>query len=298
MIHKIVLFSLFTLSFFTAASIPSQSFAQYDGDTMKVRIKENSTSLFRRDSYTIEFFNNPSVSTKKFTMRLVSYGEVSGCAHLSSAKVDTKTINGTVKINAKDSEIRVNKKAPRYTPYDCEVKHLKSFLDVELDRNELIDNKIKHISLESKKYGEFNTMDVDINRQRIELSNQAGDSTFLTTFWFFPRNSVILHTPSAKIGLNTQDLIREFGEKHGMISMEDRYKGFELPYHASHYVFFSDANRAFFGDKVTEVGQNVKVGEVTAQRTVYTAQGPVEEDYTLDVYASLPGDAQMTRKKR
>ncbi len=222
MTHKIVLFSIFALSLLAASFIPSQSYAQYDGDTMKVQIKENSTNLFRRDKYSIEFFNNPSVSTKKFTMRLASYGEVSGCAHMSKARVEQEKINDTIKINAKDSEIRINKKAPRYTPYDCEVKKLESFLDVELDRNELIENNIKHIALESKKYGEFNTMDVDVNRQRIELSNKHQYGTFITTFWFFPRNSVILHTPSAKSDHNTTDLLRKFGEDNGMISMEDR----------------------------------------------------------------------------
>ncbi|MGH1403064.1 MAG: hypothetical protein ACRBDL_02365 [Alphaproteobacteria bacterium] len=274
------------------ASTPT--YAQYDGDTMKVQVKENSTSLFRRDFYTIEFLNTPTVSPSKFIMRLASYGKVSGCATITKPRVETEQINDRMKVEVRDSEIKVKKRSPRYTNYDCKNKQLESYFDIELDRDELIENGTKKISLESHKYGEFATSEVDITRDRIILKTKSEAGEHIVTFWFFPFNTVILHAPSAKLGQDVQDLIRDFAEAQDLTPLERRFKDFELPYNATHYAFFTDPTRVIH-KQLNEVGENIKVGHITTYRTVYTANGPVEEPHNIDVYATLPGHPEVRK---
>ncbi len=274
------------------SSVPA--YAQYDGDTMKVQVKENSTNLFRRDFYTIEFLNTPTVSTSKFIMRLASYGTVSGCGTMTKARVDTEQINDRLDIEVRDAEVKVKKRSPRYTNYDCENKQLEAYFDIELDRDELIENGVKKIALESIRYGEFTTSEIDVTHDRIVLKNKNEGGEYIITFWFFPFNTLILHTPNAKQGQDVQDLIRDFAKKNDLTPLERRFKEFELPYNAMHYAFFTDPKRTFH-KQLNEVGENINIGHVTTYRTVYTANGPVEEPYNLDVYATLPGHPEVRK---
>ncbi len=270
------------------AVIPSTAQAGYDGNTQTVIIMEDSTSLFPRSFYTIEIFNNPQISESDFTLRLASYGEVSGCASMSESYIETKEMLGTIKLTVSDPEIMLDDMEPRYSLHDCEIKNNRSIIDVELNRDELIKKKIKHIKLKSASYGDFLTSDIEVSKEKFVLSVKSPISTFMKTFWFFPKNAIILHVPNAKLGQDVQALIKEFGEAQGLIHMEDKFKGFELPYNANSYAFFTDPSGEII-DKLSSIGENITIGNIAPTRTVYDANGAKEEPYDLAIYATLPG---------
>ncbi len=279
------LLSFLLITILTTLSPPAQ--AGYEGDTHTVNMIEDSFSLFPRHFYTLELFNNPKISETKFTLRFASYGTVSGCNSMYESFLETKEVFGTIKLTVYDSEISLNDD-PRYSNYDCEVKHNRSFFDVELDRDDLIKNGTKHIKLKSKSYGNFATFDVNVNKQKVTLSIKNKDSTFMQTLWFFPENTVILHAPEAKLGQDVQALIKEFGTSLGLIQMEDNYKGFELPYNANSYSFFIDPKKKITS-KLIKIGENIEVGSIEPTRTIYDASGAKQEAYNIKIYATLPG---------
>ena len=251
---------------------------------MDIEIEEDWIHIFPRTYYAIEFFNNPQISESHFTMRLSSYGEVSGCADMTDSTVEAKRVNDTIKLKVTDSEIELDDEKPRYSNYDCEIKRNRSFFDVQLNRDQLIKKKVKKIALTSEKYGEFMTAEVNINKHKIEISP---DKKTMITFWFFPKNTVVLHTPNAKLDRNTQNDIRAFGIARGLVPIENIIDKFELPHNANHYVLFTDPVRHIVG-QITSPGENITVGHITTKRTVHTADGPREDPYDLEVYATLP----------
>ncbi len=285
------------LFFAVFITIQSPALAQYDGDTETVEIMENSFSLFPRHFYTMELFNNPQISESKFTLRLAAQGEISGCNSMYESYIETKKVGDTLKISVSDSEIMLDDDEPRYSNYDCEIKNNRSFFDLELDRDELMKNGTKKIAIESDSYGKFKPFDIDVNKQRITLSVNNKKSTFMTTYWFFPKNTVILHASKAKLGQNVQALIKEFGESKGLIHMEDHYKDFELPYNANSYAFFIDPTGKIVS-KLFYIGENITVGTISPTRTIYDANGAKEDPYELEISATLPGKKVMDKKDK
>ncbi len=283
MLRKSFYRSFLTLLFLSVFVTPLAANAQ----THIVRVKENSTSLFPRNVYTVQFFNNPNVSESKFTLRLASYGEVAGCASMTEPELETQMVSGRLKLKVTDSEVILNDEDPRYSPYDCETKNNRSFFDVELDRDELISKKIKKVKLKSEEYGDFIEADIDINEDRIEFITKSSAGSHMVTFWFFPDNAVVLTAPQAKSNQDVKALIRDFGIAQGLTPMENRLEGFELPYTAKNYVMFTDQNNAVINQLET-VDARVQLGDITPLRTVHSINGQSEEPYALPVFASVP----------
>lgn len=284
--------SLLTLSAFAPTSafaedIKAYQVSTYDGATATVEITDNPISLIPRDGYEVDMYNNPNISETDFTLRLSSPTSVSGCTHMTKSELEEERINDKIKLKIKDSEIALDDDL-RYATNDCDIKHNRSFFEVKLNRDKLIKNGVKKIALESKRYGEFTTSEIDVNEHRIELSVKSAHRHSLVTFWFFPKNAVILHTSHAKLGMDVKEQIREFGIERGLVPLDEEMQGFELPHTALNYVFFKDPKRVYVRH-LNEVGENIDAGMITSSRTVYTASGPTDEPYKLNLMATLPG---------
>ncbi len=281
----------FLISFFLLTAVfifSSTAQAGYNGDTLNLKVEEEEKEilkLFPRNFYTIDFFNNPSSSESDFTMRLGAYGEITGCAHMTKSDVEMSQVHDYIKLKVTDAEIELNDEKPRYTNYDCESSVNKSYIDIKLNRDDLIKNKIKKIKLSSEEYGEFLTSEITVTKEKIELTP---NSSFMVTFWFFPKNSVILHTPHAKLDSDVQGLIRDFGVSQGLIPMEDALEKFKLPYNVHNSVFFTNPSGHIIRN-LHAISENVEIGTITTTRTIYDKNGAKEEPYSLKVQATLPG---------
>ncbi len=289
MTKKPFFIALLSISFLALAfSSPANS--GYNGDTMEVNILQKSFSLFPRHYYTVEIMNNPQESESKFTMRLASYGEVSGCATMTPPYVQKEQTNDTIKLNVLDPQLRVNTYAPRYSPYDCDININRSFMDIEFDRDDLINRGIKHIALRSELYGEFFTSDLEINEQKIDLKTKTAVGEHLVTFWFFPQNTVILHTPTSKRGVDVTGLLREYGVSNGLVPIEETFEKFFWPDNNQYnYAFFTDPSGELA--EQTQISGEIMIpfGTITPARTVYDATGAKQEPYDVTVYVSVPG---------
>lgn len=281
------------LGIFTSITSDTQA-APNDGTTKTVNIDMDSKSLFRRDFYTLELLHAPHQSESEFTVRLASYGDVAGCAEMSSASVETETVLDTIKIDVRNSEPRIDRRQPRYTNYDCETKILKSYFDIEMDRDELIEKGIEKVKLTNERYGDFTTSEIDVSKEKIDWWIKSEIGEYLHTLWFFPKNTVILHAPAAKQGQDVQPLIRDFGMARGLTPIEDKYKDYELPHDALHYAYFTDPT-GYIVNQLDEIGDNVAVGEIVPTRTVHGPNGAREEPYPITVHATLPGRKEMEK---
>ena len=285
--HKSLSSFIFLFAIFTISYSPKISYANFNDEALKITIPDYLGSLLPRNLYFIEIFNEPNVSETHFTLRFSSYGEVSGCSSMGNSHVKKKRVNNTIRLKVTDSQIELDDR-PRYGNHDCKINRNKSFFDVELDRDELIKKKIKYIELNNTKYGYFGKIKVKINKYKIKISGKSSKSKGETIFWFFPKNSVVLHAPSAKLRHNVQELIRKFGVARGLEPIEGSLENFKLSYSANNYVLFTDPAN-YITRQLESVGENKVIGKITPTRTIYDANGAKEQPYNLDVYATLPG---------
>lgn len=285
---------------------PTSSYAQGKGQQTEVRIKANSTSLFPRNFYALQFFGNPKQSESKFTIRFQAHGVVAGCASMKKGNVpfdqkgmyknvkdgaEVKYLGKRIKVAILDTDIRLDNFDPRYSNHDCEKKNNISFVDIPLDRDDLIKRGTNKIKLDSINYGDFGEHDIDINKDRITLKVKSPAGEYWPTFWFFPSNSITLSATGAKQGENITEMIREFGISHGLIPMEDVLDGYKLPHTALNYVLFTDPQGRFI-NQINDDTPNVFIGKIKPSRTIYGVDGPREVSYAIDVNVSLPVQEQ------
>lgn len=242
------------------------------------------TNLLSRNDYKVRFFNTPYLSDNTFTMRLYAFGKVSGCAHTTGSYVELETVGDTLEIEVVESEILLNDKEPLYSNHECEIKGNESFFDVLLDRDQLIKDEIEHISLRSRKYGDYATVDIKVKKDSIRLTIPSEKREYNVTFWFLPKNTITLQTPNAKNRDDVRDAIRTFGMAQGLTPIEKIIQNYEFEHDSHNYVVFVDTEGRFTKNLDT-IDTVAPIGKVTLTRTRYTAKGPAEELYELEVVA-------------
>ncbi len=302
MVKKLFLSLLFLFLFIIAVAPYSLVHAHSNStpsgeeqETNKFRI-----SLFPEDTYEIAFFHEPQKSESKFTMRLYYKGVVAGCAHMDDVTsekdqekynfengISTKVTNNVLKVIISQPAIADSNENPRYSDYDCDIKHNESYVDLEVDRDMLIKKKIKKMGFNNIKTGDFGDFEIDVNKDRFIIKTPSENGELWQTLWFFPKNSIVLIAPKAKSDINVLEQLKEFGVKRGLVPMEEVLDGYKLPRNAKNYMFFTDPKGQIIS-KINSETNSFDIGAITATKTYYGPRGAQEEPYNIDVMARLP----------
>lgn len=290
---RLFLLTLLTLS---TIGLPQNALAQTGDNTQTEEIPNAAASLFRRDFYGVEFLDEPFDSISKFTLRLSSYGTLSGCASMTKPYVATKTTLDTTSIEVTDSEIRLGNDLPRYSNYDCDVKHNRSTFDVVLDRDELIKNKTGFLKLTSEKYGEFSTSEIEVTKEKFLLKIKTDNGMIHMTYWFLPNNTVILSAPYAKADADIRPQLNRFAALKGLRALEKHFDGYLPANHVKNKIIYVDELDLLI-KRIDDLNTPQIVGQIEPTRTIYGVNGPEEETYTLDVYASVPKQSAVLIKR-
>lgn len=293
------LFTLFAVSFL----LNTPANAQYSGGNTSTEEKmdeEFRISLFPEDTYGVAFFHEPLKSDKTFTLRLFYYNTVSGCAHMEDLTkeedqekynfvngVTTKIVSGTFEVIISQPGLIDSDDHPRYTNHDCEINHNDSYVDIKIDRDFLIKKKIKKIGFNNIYTADFGDFDIDINEERFILKTPSPEGELWYKLWFFPKNSVVLLVPLAKLGVDVKDKLKDFAAKRGLVPMDQVLDGYTLPHSAHNYMFFNDP-KGVFASKLSEENNSLNAGTINATKTYYGPGGTKEESYSMDVIAKLP----------
>lgn len=275
---------------------PSVSFAQSSKDSAHRTPKkaEPRRGLLPRNYYLTQFFHVPGDPENIFYMRLMHDGGVSGCFNITNPRY--KIINNANQINLDvvDQEIYIRRRQPRYSNHDCKIKHANSIIDIRLDRDEMIENDVKRIVLTSARGGTFPAADIKLTKQKLELTVPNLDASFIDYFWFFPDNAVILHAPQAKQGdQQVVALLKEYGVSQGFTPMSEVLDGYTDPDAAYNYAMFVDTRGSVRNQLNTTIDQ-LPIGRIKPVRQIHGPNGPYDEPYEIEVFASLPGQEPVT----
>ena len=288
---RLSLFTLFIGLGFASCLGSATSWAQYDpnGDKPLQEEKKPGLNLVNRGVYTVQVLRVPGGKPGDFTIRATNPDTVSGCVTLTNPEVKVKFLMNKVDVSLEsDQTFELKDDEPRYGAYSCDIETHSSYFEVTLNRDELIEHNSKSIGLKSKEFGMYSSDKIDVSQEKIELLTQYPWGSELITFWFYPANTVILHAPAAKSGQDVGALIDEFAQSKGLVPLSKTLKGHELPYWAVNMKYYTDPNGGIL-NQLSTPGENLKIGEVTAHRTVYGSEGAGDQAYPLDILARTPG---------
>lgn len=224
-----------------------------------------------------------------FNMHFTNIGVVSGCVGVTEPEINLVFTQKKLDISIEeDAEFELRNQDRHYGAYSCDIEtHTLSF-DIRLNRDDLMERNIKAIGIISKKYGRYSNVEVDISKERIIFQAKSPGGSSYETFWFYPANTVILHTPSAKSGQDNGPLIDAFAEKNGLIPLSDTLKKFERPSWIKNVKYYTDPGGKIL-NQVASAERDLQVGTIYPTKTMYGADGPAEQPYDLAVYARKPG---------
>lgn len=280
----------------TASLSPSVSYAK-----KKNAPERKSVKLLANHAFGVSFIHNSSESDSAFTMRLSQFGVVGGCGRsedTTSPKdlkkfnledgVSTKFMTGRLEIVMSMPETFNSDDKPRYTSYDCETKNSENYVDIKLDRDELIKKKVKAFGFKTTLM-DLGSYDIEINKDRLIFKAKRfdGSGEEWQELWFFPKNTVALSIPGAKTGQDLKMDIRDYGRAHGLIPMDEELEGYTSPSSALNSIYFNDPKR-IYARQLSAKNNNIKVGDITNQRTFYGPNGPEQRPYLMAVHATLP----------
>ena len=269
----------------------------HNSGTMVIIVPEDQVRIFPRDFYGVRALRDPYSPSTKLTLRFFSIGNVSGCVKLTDFVVETKVKKDETTVAPKDSEIELKREKARYTNHDCETELHESYFDVPLNVTELINKKVKKVSIRSKKYGSFISLNLAATNTKLTFSSSTPPEigmavyTVKMDYWLYPPMTVILSAPSAKTGENVIPDIKAFAESKGLKPIDKFLNGFRLSQNETNYYFFLDT-KGDIRKQLRKPEDSLVVGKLKTTRTVYGANGPVEEPVFLDVHASMPGQDQ------
>lgn len=277
----------FLSSLFLAAYVPATTFAA-GGLNQKVVIEIDHSffDALPSDNGAVDIYNTPSDDENKFTISLLSAEDATGCQDIRVAGATDDEAGDTPK---------GREHPPRYSLYDCDITNRSPRVDTILDRDELIKNGVNQVIFHNKKYGNFLELDLKIDQNKIILKNKDGQAYLYLKYWFFPSDTVMLFAPNAKRSANVMEEIRKYGESKGLIALEKTLDGFIPSSKIEQYVLFTDPKH-IVTRQINTMGDIIELGETTAERIVYNAQGKTQEQYTLPIYAKFPGYIKKVAK--
>ncbi len=249
--------------------------------------------------FAISLFQYPAYSEDEFTLRLSQYGTVAGCTHLQRgggyiSATGQSMDNTTIKYISDRMEamldvpvIALNDGKPRYTNYDCKASNLESYVNIDLNRDRLINKNIKKFAFKTPSI-DLGTYDVDIRKDRLifksKFANEVPEAWL--TLWFFPKDTIKLYVPGAKSDHNIINEIRDFGIAHGLIPMDEVLKGYTLPHQANNYAYFTDPKRVFVRDLSLQ-NDTKQIGKVGITKTYQGPQGAHDRIVPMPIFANL-----------
>ncbi|MCB1563890.1 MAG: hypothetical protein KDJ75_09975 [Alphaproteobacteria bacterium] len=257
---------------------------------------EDGVNLLPNYHYLIALMHPEKSGSKDFTMRVLSPGAITGCLKMTPPKVVIENIAPPhMFLKLEESSIGIDKETK-----PCKTDNQYAYADLALNGDDLAQKGIKKIVMKSKTVGRFSDIDLDIKDSSITVTATMPDlrrlglpfsgSTDTFTYWFYPENTVILHTPAVNEDESgvLKEKITRMARAHGLIPMAEALKDFERPRHTLNQFYFIDPTGTLTGTLGPD-GEQALIGNIEVPEIFHGPQGPYERPASRAVFARLPG---------
>lgn len=254
---------------------------QYDKiykKTPKIEDDKDERTPLARGSYHIYLARVPGGAADAVTLRLSSPVSVTGCLKMKLPKVEIAPLNGPVmRFKVTDGKAELDRTI-RYAPFLCPITGGFMTADIPLSRDQLIQNDIKTIALESE-FSVTDRFDVDVNSSRLILTPKTRGTAFKAfdgvggksaalVFNFYPENTVVLYASAPS---DVSDAIKGFAAEKNLAVVD---------------VPTDNVNRLYFTDAGGSIAKRLSPGMAAA---IGTLGAPAPGARAVTLYARLPG---------
>jgi hypothetical protein len=223
-------------------------------------------------------------------LRLSAGKTVTGCLHKDNQAVEITRENEVMKIKVTGGAMAPDEKTVRYSQYQCDVKTGVSAADIPLNRDDLLADQIKTISLQSENGSPLVTLKLDITPEKITFTEDKGlsrskEKLFEQVFWFYPKGTRVLYTTAQDKSETTMAMMRTLARSNGLTPLEEVLPGFSSESHKHGKIYVVDAQARYEGADETAI----LLGEIDMAETFFGPQGPYERLIKKPVYLKNPG---------
>lgn len=277
---------------------------QYDNKyrTQFQNIGGNGTGVLPNYKYGITLLRDHTVpGSKSVILRIFSPGSVTGCIDLTPPRITIAERGPVMRLELEEASLNIDGSA-RAPHYECGGITSQPHADLILDMAQLEADKTERITLGSKTIGQFATIELDGNDNRLILHIKTKDlttvglplnaSSTVLTHWFYPENTVILHVPGIDEEQSEEELHRavtRFARRNRLIPLEHVLPAFTRPAHAPPGQFyFTDPTQIFYKRLIHSQDQ-LSAGQIELTESFFSSYGLEKRPVTKTVFAKRPG---------
>jgi len=278
----------------------SKAEQNYSENYKRTLNESENSGLLSGNGYEMTLLRTPGNKPNEVTMRIMSTIAITGCVEMQNPTVEISYIGSKITIKMTEGIVTTRKNI-KYAHYECPQNQNFSYVDIKLNRDELISKGTKKINFRSDKSAGFMSMAIDVNKERLKIGYGEAElrklgfvsQKFLEkeTFWFYPEGTLLLSVPRADPKQDISKELTKFADGEGLVPLKDMLSEFEMSKNAP-------ANQGYFVDKSglhsakVNLARPALFGTVTVHEVVFGPGGKTHRPIELEVFASLPGSTQ------
>lgn len=243
--------------------------------------------LLPTGSQFIYFVRSGNAKSNEATLRMFTPVSIDGCVNVIPPSVKMRKYGNVLAYSVQEGAVTLDKKT-QYGHFQCDSASRAAATDIVLNRDELLRDGIKSISLQAAN-GAMDVYDINVTPDNITLTSRNPATTFKPftgtarsnplSYDFYPDNLLILYAPFAPADQDISADIAALAQRKGLAESTILKNGPEL--------YFIDRVGTLAGS--LEFGANAYVGSVNAPETYRGPNGPYEQPRAVDIYAKRPG---------
>lgn len=228
------------------------------------------------------------IKSNEAILRILTPVSIDGCVTVVPPTVKLRKGGNMLAYSIQEGAVALDKKT-QYGHFQCDNASRAASADIILNRDELMRDGIKAISLQAAN-GAMDVYDVTLTPDNITLRSRNADATAFKPFTgsakrdplsydFYPDNLLILYAPFAPAGEDISADIATLARRKGLNESTVLKNGPGL--------YFIDQAGSLAGS--LEFGANAFVGTISVPETFHGPNGPYQQAKAVDVYAKRPG---------
>ncbi|MCB1532658.1 MAG: hypothetical protein KDJ35_07300 [Alphaproteobacteria bacterium] len=255
---------------------------------------ENQQTLFSNSSFLVHFVHVPDAPANVAVLRISQPIASSGCMKAEMPAPEMLDQGATLRAKIGAPIVSLYKPLPG-SGEDCTQSMSTIYTDIVLNRDDLIENNVRRLTL-ANDFG-VEHYAVEVSESALTLHAESNPKLFKPNthipgkdplvYYFYPENTLVLSVPQAKPDQDIYEQVKNLATRRGLIPLQSVVKDFRVLDEDRKVFYFVDQSGRMAKDLTP--GQKKPIGQVSIQKMYQGPNGPYATDLNLNVYARLPG---------
>lgn len=221
-----------------------------------------------------------------FILRVATPFPVSGCAEIEDPEIEMTENPPALDLVVKEATA-IAKKGIRYAHYECDAGARYAFTDIPMNRDELMENGIKKLTMRNDDGLRYHGLELDVHKEYIEITGKYNAGKF----WFYPEGTVMIAAPAVTGKQDVSDDIIRAARAKGLMPLTDVLTDYEPDERIKNStVYFVDPT-GLLTREIKVAGKPVFFGNIKVDKIFNGPQGEYKRPSEMQLYAKIPDQA-------